>query len=295
MRSSSSSPWKSISILPFVLREPHPHVRAQQPAQLARDDLERLRGGRPRRPLGLPGGEEPRQVLGLAHGQAVVDDPLRQLQPHGLVGHREDRARVTGGHLALVDQVLHLVGQIEQAQRVRDRRARLGDLVGQLGLRHLVLGEQLAVAARLFDRVQVLALQVLDERELERLRRRRRQHAHRHPLQARQPRGPPPPLTCDDLVALAVRTHDDRLEQAHLLDRVRELRDALFVDVGARLVRVGRDHVDGELGDFSGRLRLLRRARDERGQAAAEPPLRHDPSLPSPGSGRRLAPLPLGS
>ena len=71
-------------------------------------------------------------------------------------------------HLQLVagDEVAHLLRQLEQAQRVGHRRAVLADPLRQLLLRVAELVDEPLVGLGLFDRVEVLALQVLDEREL---------------------------------------------------------------------------------------------------------------------------------
>jgi hypothetical protein len=70
-----------------------------------------------------------------------IDYLVRELDPCRLFRDRQHGTRVAGGELRGVDQLLDLLGQIEQPQGIRYRRARLGHLVGKLGLCHLVLGE----------------------------------------------------------------------------------------------------------------------------------------------------------
>ena len=57
--------------------------------------------------------------------------------------------------------------EVEQAQGIRDRRAGPPDARGDLLVREAELVDQLAEAMRSLDRVEVLTLQVLDEREFE--------------------------------------------------------------------------------------------------------------------------------
>ena len=61
------------------------------------------------------------------------------------------------------------LGQLEQTDAVRDGRLRLADAFGDLAEREPELVEQQRVGARLLDRRQILARDVLDEREQERV------------------------------------------------------------------------------------------------------------------------------
>src|SRR3546814_6822655 len=70
------------------------------------------------------------------------------------------------GERSVADQRLHAFGQVEQAHQIRDMAARLAD---QLRERFLIMAEildQPAIGARLFDRVEVLTLDILDQRDL---------------------------------------------------------------------------------------------------------------------------------
>ena len=62
--------------------------------------------------------------------------------------------------------------------------------------------DQLAVGVRLVDRVEVGALHVLDERELELLAIRELADERRDPLEADDPRRADAPLAGDELVAV---------------------------------------------------------------------------------------------
>src|SRR5215467_9978439 len=69
--------------------------------------------------------------------------------------------------------LLEFVGQPQKAQRIGDRGAVTADPLSQLFLRPPELSQQAAIRLRLFDRVQVLAQEILDERKLEALGVRR--------------------------------------------------------------------------------------------------------------------------
>ena len=73
--------------------------------------------------------------FGLAHRQAARDDVARDAALIGLGGERHDGARVAHRQRAGRDFAAHLVGQLQQAQVVGDRRAILADLRGDVFLR----------------------------------------------------------------------------------------------------------------------------------------------------------------
>ena len=61
---------------------------------------------------------------------------------------------------------LHRLGQFQKPQKIRDRRSLFADAARDFLLRQAELVVQLMVGVRLFDRVEVLALNVLDEGDL---------------------------------------------------------------------------------------------------------------------------------
>src|SRR4029079_5199356 len=137
---------------------------------------------------------------------------------------------------------------------------------------------------RLFHRVQVATLDVLDERELQHLLVFDFADDDGHARKARELRGAPAALARDELEeAGAGGADDDRLEQAVLLQRLRERLHGFGVELGARLVRVRPDGVDlhrgGRLGAWLGRDRRGRfgLTADKRAETHAETfDLRHD-------------------
>ena len=80
------------------------------------------------------------------------------------VGNAEQRARVAHRQRARRDVRAHLLRQPQQPHVVRDRRSILADRVGDLLLRQMELVGEPAIRVRLLDRIQILALDVLDER-----------------------------------------------------------------------------------------------------------------------------------
>ena len=174
--SSSSSPGG---------REP---ARRGRRAGLGGASVGRCLGRRPRR--------GPHGLLDLAHRQVLGDGPPGQRLLEGSVGRAEQRPGVAGGQLAVGHEVLDRRRELEQAQGVGDRRAALADPLGDLLLGELEVLDQLLVGRGLLERVEVLAVEVLDQRLLERRRRRRRRarspgsSARPARLAARQRRSP---------------------------------------------------------------------------------------------------------
>ena len=108
---------------------------------------------------------------------------------------------------------LDRLGKLQEAQTVGDRAAVAADPLRQLLLRPLELRQQLLVGLGLVHRVQVLAEQVLDQGELQALTVGRLPKEGRDPFEPGELRGPPPSLAGDELIALALATDDDRLNQ----------------------------------------------------------------------------------
>ncbi len=78
-----------------------------------------------------------------------------------------ERAPVALREAAVADRGLDVRVEVQQAERVRDGRAGLADALGDPLLRQAELVDELAVGERLVDRIEVRALDVLDERDLE--------------------------------------------------------------------------------------------------------------------------------
>ena len=89
--------------------------------------------------------------LGRAHGHALARDLLREPTAGVVVGQRQHGAGVALGDLAAGEHPEHVLGQLEQADAVRDGRLRAADALGHLAERELELVDQRRVRARLLD------------------------------------------------------------------------------------------------------------------------------------------------
>ena len=76
---------------------------------------------------------------------------------------------MSGGQLARLDKLQHIVRQIEQPYRVGDGGAGFAKLTRRVLLLHAVGADKLRISHRFFDWIEILSLNVLNQRKLSRL------------------------------------------------------------------------------------------------------------------------------
>ena len=102
--------------------------------------------------------------------------------------------------------------------------------------------DQRLIARGFLQRIEIGALNVLDDRKLERLTIADFKQHDRHFMQAGELRRAPAPFAGDDLVLIrgaARRAHQDRLDDAVLADRGRKLVKLGIGENAARIARIG--------------------------------------------------------
>ena len=154
---------------------------------------------------------------------------------------------MAGAQLGFGHQLLNRGRELEQPERVRDRGTALPHTGRDVLVGHVEVLDQLLVRGRLVDRVEVLALQVLDQRLLEHPGVGHRPHDGGNRLQTGPPSGPPAPFAGDQLeAALPDRSDEDRLEDAQLTHRGGERGQRLLVEraPGLERARLHRRHRD---------------------------------------------------
>jgi hypothetical protein len=135
------------------------------------------------------------------------------------------------------DHGLHGLGKLQQPQEVRGRAAGTTDRVSSLLVSHVELVDEPLQARRLFHRVEVFPLNVLDQRHRQRGFVRDFPYQRRDFLQTGHLRRPPPPLAGDELVAVSLNApYEQRLHQALRLDGRGKFCQRLLVHLGSRLV-----------------------------------------------------------
>ena len=189
------------------------------------------------------------QAFRLAHGKATLHHQMRHQDLLGAV-QREQGACVA--HLDVTGQQhgLNRVGQVQQTQQVGGGAARAADGLGSLLVRVVELIDETLDGAGFFQRVQVLALDVLDQGQGQGVLVADFLDDDRHRLELGQRCGAEAPFASDDLVAPIVDRADHQgLQQTMLMDRVRQLLQGGFVHAGTGLVAPGLQQVQGHLAD----------------------------------------------
>jgi hypothetical protein len=149
-------------------------------------------------------------------------------------------------------------------------------------VRHLEFVDQPLHAGGLFHGIQVLALDVLDQRHGERCVVGHFAHQRRHLVEPGHLRGTPAPLAGDQLVAVSIhRAHQQRLHQALRANRRGELGERLLVHLGARLIASGPDARHRQRQQCFARLFL---AAEQRVQSSPEASWLHECSSTSAAS-----------
>ena len=164
--------------------------------------------------------------------------------------HGEQRPRVPGREHPRRDPTLDGRRELEQPDGVADLWPRTSDPLGELLVGAGEVLEQLAVGRRLLQRVELGAVEVLQEGVAQHVGVLGLAHDRRDRGQPGLLGGPPSTLAHHQLVGLRTRlAHHHRLEQPDLLDRVHELAHRLFLEDLARLHVVGRHLGDREVGE----------------------------------------------
>src|SRR6516225_2909328 len=197
---------------------------------------------------GLVAAAEGDDLLDGADGQTLGHDPGGQALLRGGVVQAEEGAGVAGTEHTRSDAPLYGRGEVEQPQGVSDVRAGAAYLARQLLVGGTEIVKELLVGGGLLERVELLAVQVLDQGIPEQLivlglLDDGADLGHPGPLA-----GPPSTLAHDELIpAWPGRTDNYWLQQADLPDRLRELVESLVVEGPPWLPGIRRDRGDVDL------------------------------------------------
>jgi hypothetical protein len=207
-------------------------------------------------------GGRPGQLFSGAHRELLGDDAIAEALAPLRVREREQRLGVTQRDAARLDVALDVARELEQPQMIGDRRAIHSDALADLLLGGAGVGERPEGDGEL-DRVQVAALDVLDEGDLEAIAGIDLEHDGGDRVQARAARRPPASLAHDQLVAIARAPHHHRLQHPVHADRLGEGVEGARLEDATGLVGVGVDVGNGDLARARGRR--LRGVRGRRG------------------------------
>jgi hypothetical protein len=187
------------------------------------------------------------EALDLPDGHARACDAAGKLETRLRVSDGEQRSRVTGSKAALFEKFLNRLIEPEETKQIRNRGAILARALGELLLRELEIVAEALKCARLLDGVQILALQVFDQRHFDRQFFRDLADDYGHTWPGGSLGGAPAAFASDELITKADSADDERLDDAARADRLSELLERLFAEARTRLVRARIDEVDIDL------------------------------------------------
>ena len=190
-------------------------------------------------------------LFGLPHAIAFADHLVQHGELRFPPVEDEQRARVPLVNGAGVQRLDDFARQVQQAHQVRDRAATAPHAPRHFRLRKAERVHQFAVGLRLFQRVQVRALDVLDQRQRQHLLGVRFLDDHRRGGQAGRLRRAPAPLARDQVIdggaVVLGASNDQGLQDTVLADRVGQFFQRVGRELVPGLLRVGPDAVDGRL------------------------------------------------
>src|SRR5260221_4403500 len=186
------------------------------------------------------------QFLGLADVQVVSEDAFggqllfsRRRQPKDDFGMADREAFVA-------QIILHFRRQLEEAQGIGYHRAAFPDPARHVFLPQMELLDQLGIAERLFEWIEVFALEIFDQRQFQHRGVVRFPDDGRDFLQADQLGRAPAALSGDQFEKATSLAHDERLNNALLFDRISQFLECFRREFLARLKRAGADPLQSQ-------------------------------------------------
>ena len=176
------------------------------------------------------------QPLDVPNGQPLLDDLGRQLFGIGCV---DQRTRMAHGEFFIDHQRLDAGRQLQQPHQIGDMAARFADNFRQPGLAVAKILAQPRIGLCFLDHVEVLALDILDDRDLQRFLVVEVADDGRNLVQPGALRRTPAPFAGDNLEILAVRPDNNRLDHAALAHAAGQLVERVRIEMLSRLVGIG--------------------------------------------------------
>ena len=210
--------------------------------------VDRRGGGRD----GLGGEELGDEFLSLADVEAALADLFGGRDLEGVIGEAQEDLGVADGEEAGAEGVEKGRSQLEEAEGVGDGGAAATDLLGDLFLGEFELGLELGVTGGFLQRIQVLALEVLDEGEFEDLAVGGGPFDDGNLGQAGQAGSAPATFAGDEFEAFADGADDEGLDDPLFADGVGQFAEGFLGEVAPRLERAGNDAVESDLANAVG-------------------------------------------
>ena len=187
------------------------------------------------------------EALDLPDGEAAASGTLGEQLPDLRVNDSQQSAAVSGSDASIFNQVLDRLFKLQEADGVRNGGSVFAGAVGNILLSELEIGHQAFKCPRLLEGIEILALNIFNQGDLERLRLRDLADDCGNARQTRALRRSPAALAGNELIAGPVRAQDERLDYAARADRARQLLERLFTKSRPWLIRAWVDQVDVHL------------------------------------------------
>ena len=192
------------------------------------------------------------QALNLTHGEAAAGGALGETEAHFSVSNSQQSPSMAGGNPSVLDKVLYALFQFQQPDSIGDRSAILAGPLGDVLLGEMEIGHQTLECARLLHGVEVFALDVLDQRELQGRFFGDVADDGGNARQGSPLCSAPAALPGDELEPLAYGPENQRLDDSAHADRARQFLQPLIPEARAGLIRTWVNQVNVNL------LRLTR-------------------------------------
>ena len=154
---------------------------------------------------------------------------------------------------------MHVGRQFQQPHHIGDDRAALADLAGDILLAEPKFLCEALIGHRFFNRIKILALDVLDESQLKDFLIAGFPDNNGRFLQPHDLRSPPAPFARDQFIFFVTPTDDQRLDDSAIPDGIHQLLEPLRPEMGARLERTRRNfgnrHLLHPVAGFDDRIR----------------------------------------
>jgi len=210
----------------------------------------------------------------LPHIEVLFQDPVGGKLLLLFAGDSQDHLGMADREAAVADRALDRGREFEQAERICDNGAALSDSRRNLILFELELPDQLAVTLGFLDRVEILPLEIFDQREFQDRAVISFADDCRGISQAGKLGSPPAPFSGNQLKILAVFPNDERLKDPSLTNGIGKLLEGFGRKMLSRLQGAGpkpaqRNPLDAVFGIHRGngcriKRRPWRRCRERR-------------------------------
>ena len=194
------------------------------------------------------------EALDLPHGKISASGPSRGFRAQRRVLDGEKSARVPRAQAPVFDHFADGSVQPQQAKSVGNGNAFFAGTFGGFLLREVKFLNQTIEGLRLFDGIQVFALEIFDKRDFHGFVVGNVLNDHGHAMHGYELRGAPPALAGQELKTRTAPANHERLDDSRAANRLRQLVERGLGEARARLVRTRIDQIDINLQAGTGGL-----------------------------------------